>query len=774
MNDIYADHPSAQALTAFSLGQLAGREGRAVEQHLAVCAECRTAVDSVPADAFVTLLRAARRSAAPTTPDGSPASHEAVTPSATTTGTTPPALADHPRYRVLELLGVGGMGAVYKAEHQLMERTVALKVINRSLTDNPAMVERFRREVKAAAKLSHPNIVHAYDADQVEDTHFLVMEYVEGTSLDRLVAEQGRLPVAQACDYISQAALGLQHAFERGMVHRDIKPQNLMRTPEGQVKILDFGLARFAMETAPAGALLTADAPAPTAGESLTQVGTVVGTPDYIAPEQIRDAHTADIRADIYSLGCTLYDLLAGQAPFPEGTVVQKVMSHLHQAPRPLTELRADVPAGLAGVVGRMMAKDPAQRYATPAEVSAALTPFAGASRTRPSGRRRGWVVAVTAAALLLVVGTLLGAGVSLVLILSKGGPPANQPGPAVTGSPPEENRDGTGEGELVRPARATPVGGPLEHPLGVLGAAFTADSKLLVTACADGKLRAWDVDTGGMSSMAVAHGIQCLASQPGGTLVLAGCDDGAGTGRAAHIFDMPTSKLLAALETRGPVWGVAFSADARLLTATYHPADKTSAAQLWQWDGEQVRHLRDLPHDSPVQTVALSPDGKIGATGCQDRKVRLWDTEGGMLVGDPLPLPYPIRYVAFAPGGEEVLAVCGEEHKGGEVHVWSAVENGKRLRTSLYKDDVQAAAFSPNSKCVFLGHADHTARLWNLAPDAPVSERIPCPVQVLTVAYSPDGQFVAVGGTLGNTRGAAQIYRLPARLREVGTVRSY
>src|SRR5262249_11871361 len=175
------------------------------------------------------------------------------------------ALAGHPRYRVLELLGVGGMGAVYKAEHLRMERTVALKVVNRSLTDNPAMVERFTREVKAAAKLAHPNIVTAFDADQAGDTHFLVMEFVEGVSLSRLVAEHGRLPVAEACDYVRQAALGLQHAFARGMVHRDIKPHNLMRTPEGQVKILDFGLARFAMETPAAGALLSAAAPAPRA-----------------------------------------------------------------------------------------------------------------------------------------------------------------------------------------------------------------------------------------------------------------------------------------------------------------------------------------------------------------------------------------------------------------------------------------------------------------------------------------------------------------------------
>jgi serine/threonine protein kinase len=220
---------------------------------------------------------------------------------------------------------------------------------------------------------------------------------------------------------VRQAALGLQHALEKGMVHRDIKPHNLMRTPDGQVKILDFGLARFAMETPPAGALLTEAAPA--AGASLTQVGTVVGTPDYIAPEQARDAHTADIRADIYSLGCTLYDLLAGQAPFPEGTAVEKVLAHLHQAARPLAEIRPDVPGKLVRVVERMMAKDPVQRYATPAEVAAALAPFCIGWRPRLTSRGR-WLKIAAVAGLLLAVGILCGAGVSLVLVLTQGHAP--------------------------------------------------------------------------------------------------------------------------------------------------------------------------------------------------------------------------------------------------------------------------------------------------------------------------------------------------------------
>jgi hypothetical protein len=366
-------------------------------------------------------------------------------------GDIPAPLADHPRYRVLGLLGSGGMGAVYRAEHRLMQRPVALKVINQSLTNSPGAVERFQREVVAAARLAHPNIVAAYDAEQAGDLHFLAMELVDGMSLSQLLERRGRLPVAEACEYVCQAALGLQHAHERGMVHRDIKPHNLMLTPAGQVKILDFGLARFVSETSQTGAL--------------TQVGSSMGTPDYIAPEQARDAHAADIRADIYSLGCTLYSFLTGQRPFPEGDYLQKLMAHIERTPRPIAGFRNDVPPEVCRIVERMMAKDPARRLQTPAEVAAALAPFAKpapareiertvsgtpsratlppvptAGRGAPPRRRRPWLVALLA--LLLLVAASVVAGTVACRYLGAGGgavsvvPEAPKP-PEVTHVPP-------------------------------------------------------------------------------------------------------------------------------------------------------------------------------------------------------------------------------------------------------------------------------------------------------------------------------------------------
>jgi hypothetical protein len=429
MNDLRQAHPSFEQLSAFGLGQLDDVASAEIAAHLGTCGDCCGKLQTVRADGFVARLR----SAAGTRPDGGPTAHDKAQVSEAPTqcdGTAPalsaqdlpPELAHHPRYRILEVLGAGGMGTVFKAMHLLMERPVALKVIRQDLTRDGGAVERFRREVKAAARLTHPNIVHAYDAEQAGDAHFLVMEFVEGKSLDRVVAEEGRLPVARACEYVRQAALGLQHAFERGMVHRDVKPHNLMRTPDGTIKILDFGLARFARETARAAS--PASGPAPAEAGSLTQTGSLMGTPDYMAPEQAANPHEADIRADLYSLGCTLYFLLTGSPPFAGSTGLDKIMAHIEQIPQPLTDVRPDAPAGLAGVLGRLLAKDPARRYQTPAEAAAALEPYTHPSATpaplpeeqpaprRPRrGRRLRWVLGGLGGAAFVVGAVLIAQG---------------------------------------------------------------------------------------------------------------------------------------------------------------------------------------------------------------------------------------------------------------------------------------------------------------------------------------------------------------------------
>jgi hypothetical protein len=280
-------------------------------------------------------------------------------------------------YVLLERLGAGGMGQVFKARHRKLGRIAALKVLRPERLANPDADRRFRREIQVAAQLDHRHIVHVLDADCVGGIHFLAMEYFEGsTDLSRLVKQHGPLPVATACEYIRQAALGLQHACQRGLVHRDVKPSNLLLTADGQtVKVLDLGLARLIPQ------------PGDRQGSSSTLVtgqGAVVGTPDFIAPEQILDAHAADVRADLYSLGCTLYYLLTGQVPFPGETAGGKIGHHLLWEPPAVERLRPDVPPWLAALLRRLMAKSPDDRYQSPAELVAALAAGAGTGGSPP------------------------------------------------------------------------------------------------------------------------------------------------------------------------------------------------------------------------------------------------------------------------------------------------------------------------------------------------------------------------------------------------------
>lgn len=258
-------------------------------------------------------------------------------------------------YVILDKLGQGGMGMVLKARHRRMERVVALKVLSPAVVKNSTAVQRFQREIKAAAKLSHPNIVAAHDADEAKGVHFLVMEYVPGRDLSALVKQRGPLPVDLAVQCIIQVAQGLRHAHEAGIVHRDIKPANLLLDNQGVVKILDMGLARIEGPGNQAGA----------APEELTQSGSIMGTCDYMAPEQALNTKRADARADVYSLGCTLYYLLTGKAMYGGETLMEKMMAHQTEAIPSLT----NVPKKLQAAYSRMVAKKPEERLQTMVEV---------------------------------------------------------------------------------------------------------------------------------------------------------------------------------------------------------------------------------------------------------------------------------------------------------------------------------------------------------------------------------------------------------------------
>src|ERR1051326_3230257 len=258
------------------------------------------------------------------------------------------------QYRILDLLGEGGMGRVFKAQHVTMNRVVALKVLTPSLLKTARAQDLFMREVRLAAPLVHQNIVTAFAANQINGRCYLVLEYVDGPNLDQLVRDYGPLPIGAACEMIRQIAVGLQFAQHKKMVHRDIKPANLLllRTGNdtlGMVKISDFGLAGLHdAEDAPDGS-----------GSLLTKPNTVMGTPDFVSPEQAKDVHSADIRSDLYSLGCTFYYLLTGNVPFPDGSAMEKLVRHAMSEPEAIEKLRPDVPVEVASIVRRLMKKKP-------------------------------------------------------------------------------------------------------------------------------------------------------------------------------------------------------------------------------------------------------------------------------------------------------------------------------------------------------------------------------------------------------------------------------
>lgn len=277
-------------------------------------------------------------------------------------------------YVVQDKLGEGGMGRVFRAVQLNLNRVVALKVVRASLLKNEVALRRFKREVKAAAALSHPNIVRVFDADQAGERHFLAMENIEGSDLGRLVRDHGQLPIAVACSFVRQAALGLQHAHDLGFVHRDIKPSNLLVAvndkgqygPKNTVKILDMGLAREQHVDPNAAGIST----------ELTRTGTVVGTPDYMSPEQAKNSSNVDHRSDLYALGCTFFYLLTGEVVFPNGNPLEKLLSHQMDAPRPIQLIRMDTPSEVASIIQCLLAKRPEQRFQSGAALAHALEPW--------------------------------------------------------------------------------------------------------------------------------------------------------------------------------------------------------------------------------------------------------------------------------------------------------------------------------------------------------------------------------------------------------------
>jgi WD40 repeat protein/predicted Ser/Thr protein kinase len=805
MNAVQVPHPPRDQLAAFGLGQLGPEESVAVEDHIGQCDSCCQFLKEVPDDTLVGLLRNngthSEFGVADAKDDPSAATIDSAFHSDRSGGSQvdplevdldlPEELANHPRYQVESLLGKGGMGDVYRARHRLMERTVAVKVINPEIVNRPEAVRRFQREVKAAARLSHPNIVTAYDAEQAGDLHLLVMEYVEGRDLACVVKETGPLSVEDACQCVRQAALGLEHARKCGMVHRDIKPQNLMLTPEREVKILDFGLAQFAREAVAPGK------PGRGPGE-LTDAHSMMGTPDYMAPEQAESARSADIRSDIYSLGATLYYLLAGAPPFSEGSVLEKLKAHAEQTLPPLAELRDDVPAELEQVLRRMMAKDPSERYQRPEDVAEALAPFAAAKEplAKPRPRRRhvrpAVLVGLAAAAVLLfgaiftvatnrgtleiqtfdedvevsilkdgrevrIVDTKTGNKLTLrageyqlklagekgdlklstdTFTLKRGDKvivevrrkPAI--GAAIAAAEPEPRA-------LIVQLRATLRG----HTADVRSVAVAPQGKTLATASFDGTVKLWDMAS--RKELATLRGhtgrINCVVfSSDAETLASAGLED-----NVVKLWDAATAKELSTLEGHtGPVYCATFAPDGSTVASA--SADGTVKV----WDVAKGTELATLEgHEREVEVVAFSPDGKLLASGSWDGTVKFWDVgtwkeQATLQAGDD------IRWVTFSPDGKTLAT--GSAH--GDIKLWDVATRKARTGWQAHVWKIRRLAFTPDGKTLASSSQDGSFKIWNASTGARLAI-YPEGRQVWNVAFSRDGLTLLTASSDGTVK---------------------
>jgi predicted NACHT family NTPase len=520
------------------------------------------------------------------------------------------------------------------------------------------------------------------------------MEYVDGIDLQRLIEQAGPLPVARACDYIRQAALGLQHAHEQQLVHRDIKPANLIVTlpPDetGQgvrrvsaargsvLKILDLGLARiYEREDTEAGD-----------SSAVTQDGAFIGTPDFIAPEQAQNPRGADIRADIYSLGCTLYYLLTGRVPFPGGTLLDKLDGHRWGEPVAPDQTRGDVPEGVIAILRKMMAKRPEERYQTPAEVAVALEPFAR-SGSSPD--------------------------IPLLLVRSKLSQSSASEASAPARSSSQECRRLDGHTDWVKTV------------------AFTPDGRYLLSGSWDQSVRLWEVASGKEVRCFATHesGMHCVAFSPDGCLALSGNWD-----NSLRLWDVRTGKeKLCFTGHTGMVNSIAFSPDGR--RAVSGGWDHT--VRVWDVQTGKLVH-RFLGHTNEITSVAFAPDGRQVLSGGHDGTVRLWDVIGER------PLLYfdaqvgVVWDVAFSADGRRAV-YCGDT-----IRLWDLGES--RLLRLKYKhvEPVTTVAFTPDGRRVLSGGMDGVLRLWDTTSRYEVHRFMGHTGKVTTAVACPHGRHVASG----------------------------
>jgi eukaryotic-like serine/threonine-protein kinase len=639
-------------------------------------------------------------------------------------------------YLVVRFINSGGMGAVYLAEHPQLDRKVAVKVLPADRASDPAARERFAREARAAAALDHPHIVRVFDMGTAEGAPYLVMEYIDGEDLQTRLDRDGPLPFRAAVRFVADAAAGLQHAHERGFVHRDVKPGNLMCARDGTVKVLDMGLARTFRDT-PMRDRVTETIP----GAALT------GTIDFVSPEQAVNG-ALDARTDIYSLGATLFALLTGGPPF-EGEAYQKLAQTQFTDPPHLRDVLGDaVPAALSALVARMMAKRPEKRPQTANAVIAALAPWLPTGALEAlipdPATRAALVGGLSRRALFAALGAAVAVGAPLAFRALRRAepepePPAPEPEPVPLaldghrGKPNDVLFSPSGDrllsvdtaGQLVIWDART--GAPLRKPEARAKARFWACGHgPNGTALAGGSgqpVLAIDWRTGALAREYEAHAaaVTGVASSPDGARVFVCGNHGAVLARDSATGD----EVLRLLTGSTIVWNLAVSADGALLAAATGDGDDESGdrgrfrAIVWRAsDGKELH--RFAGHTAAVRWVSFAPNGRALVSAGFDGTVRVWNLDTG---APALKIDAHDGYAERAfvlPDGARIVSCGGPTDdapargEGGAVKVWDAA-TGRELRAWRGPEwqGLVALAVSPDGRTVATGARDTRVRLW-------------------------------------------------------------
>ena len=614
------------------------------------------------------------------------------------------------QFDVMQVLGRGGMGFVLEAFDSRLQRHVAIKVLDPELADDPTARQRFCREARAAASVTHENVIAVHQVEQSggNGLPYLVMQLIRGETLEQRLQREKKLPTREIIRIGMEAARGLAAAHAQGMIHRDIKPSNiLLEPPSGRVKLSDFGLARVADDA------------------KLTRSGFVTGTPLYMSPEQSL-GEEIDARSDLFSLGVILYEMAAGEPPFAGDSalvILKKITEVKH---RPLREIDPATPEWLEELVDELLAKDPKDRYQSATDVAEVLE-YVWLQHKRSTDElpavcqveqaerwRRNLMVSGVIGGVLLAIGLLAGAFFF--------------------------NR-GAGQTELAEKSTAEPI-----HVLGansgsVWSVAFDPKSDSVAMATEDGSVRLWDLPTKSVKSTLVdAHRGVVWVSQyaADGSYMATGGDDG-----LLKLWRLGQSEPFKTWEHPNAVRGLTLSRDGKKLYA----GDRKGGLHVWSIDGD--RPLAEAQQPSAIYSLALSPDGATLASAGSDGTIRLWNADS---LTQKQPLrghSGPVYSLAFNRAGDRLASVGWDQ----SIRIWDAGSGLLEKSWKAHGGDIWTVAYSPDGKHLASGGMDGAVRIWNSETGDPLSIYLGHKNAVHSLSFNRDGSRLASGGRDGAVR---------------------